>query len=155
MSITESTTSSITSRSMLSPLERWISLLTISPRLWRLMRIRILTHVFWWRGLQPWQSDGSGCQGGVCRGGAAKLGCISITYHKYILGVHKYILRLEISTFDHENHWKLQILRLLGQFILPVAIVLPKCRWFILQNVFAFKQHSITLYLSAKQTWKS
>ena len=50
------------------------------------------------------QSDGSGCQGGVCMGGAAKLGCISITYHKYILGVHKYILRLEISTFDHENH---------------------------------------------------
>ena len=37
------------------------------------------------------------------RGGAAKLGFISITYHKYILGVHKYILMLEISTFDHEN----------------------------------------------------
>ena len=39
-----------------------------------------------------------------CRGGAAKCGLISITYHKYILGVHKYILRLEISTFDRENH---------------------------------------------------
>ena len=37
------------------------------------------------------------------RGGAAKFGFISITYHKYILGVHKYILRLEISTFDREN----------------------------------------------------
>ena len=37
------------------------------------------------------------------RGGAAKCGFISITYHKYILGVHKYILRLEISTFDREN----------------------------------------------------
>ena len=40
----------------------------------------------------------------LCRGGAAKCGLISITYHKYILGVHKYILRLEISTFDRENH---------------------------------------------------
>ena len=39
----------------------------------------------------------------LCRGGAAKCGFISITYHKYILGVHKYILRLEISTFDREN----------------------------------------------------
>ena len=38
------------------------------------------------------------------RAGAAKCGLISITYHKYILGVHKYILRLEISTFDRENH---------------------------------------------------
>ena len=38
------------------------------------------------------------------RGGAAKFGFISITYHKYILGVHKYILRLEISTFERENH---------------------------------------------------
>ena len=38
------------------------------------------------------------------RGGAAKCGLISITYYKYILGVHKYILRLEISTFDRENH---------------------------------------------------
>ena len=37
------------------------------------------------------------------RGGAAKFGFISITYHKYILGVHKYILMLEISTFDREN----------------------------------------------------
>ena len=38
-----------------------------------------------------------------CRGGAAKLGFISITYHKYILGVYKYILRLEISIFDRKN----------------------------------------------------
>ena len=34
------------------------------------------------------------------RGVAAKFGFISITYNKYILGVHKYILRLKISTFD-------------------------------------------------------
>ena len=40
----------------------------------------------------------------IYRGGAAKFGLISITYHKYILGVHKYISRLEISTFDRENH---------------------------------------------------
>ena len=40
----------------------------------------------------------------LIRGDAAKFGLISITYHKYILGVHKYILRLEISTFDRENH---------------------------------------------------
>ena len=33
------------------------------------------------------------------RGGAAKFGLISITYHKYIWGVYKYILRLEISIF--------------------------------------------------------
>ena len=39
----------------------------------------------------------------ICRGGAAKFGFISITYHKYILGVYKYILRLEISTFDCEK----------------------------------------------------
>ena len=37
------------------------------------------------------------------RGGAPKLGFISITYHKYILGVYKYILRLEISTFDRKK----------------------------------------------------
>ena len=37
------------------------------------------------------------------RGGAAKFGLISITYHKYILGVYKYILRLEISIFDRKN----------------------------------------------------
>ena len=37
------------------------------------------------------------------RGGAAKFGFISITYHKYILGVYKYILRLEISIFDCKN----------------------------------------------------
>ena len=37
------------------------------------------------------------------RGGAAKFGFISITYHKYILGVYKYILRLEISIFDRKN----------------------------------------------------
>ena len=41
--------------------------------------------------------------GGMCRGGAAKFGLISITYHKYILGVYKYILRLEISIFDRKN----------------------------------------------------
>ena len=39
----------------------------------------------------------------IFRGGAAKFGFISITY-KHILGVYKYILRLEISTFDRENH---------------------------------------------------
>ena len=40
-----------------------------------------------------------------CRGDAEKFGSISITYHKYILGVYKYkyIVRLEISTFDREN----------------------------------------------------
>ena len=37
------------------------------------------------------------------RGGAAKFGLISITYHKYIIGVYKYILRLEISIFDRKN----------------------------------------------------
>ena len=35
----------------------------------------------------------------IFRGGAAKFGLISITYNKYILGVYKYILRLEISIF--------------------------------------------------------
>ena len=39
----------------------------------------------------------------IFRGGAAKFGLISITYHKYILGVYKYILRLEISIFDRKN----------------------------------------------------
>ena len=39
----------------------------------------------------------------IVRGGAAKFGLISITYHKYILGVYKYILRLEISIFDRKN----------------------------------------------------
>ena len=39
----------------------------------------------------------------VYRGGATKFGFISITYHKYIFGVYKYILRLQISTFDREN----------------------------------------------------
>ena len=28
---------------------------------------------------------------------------ISITYHQYIFGLYKYILRLEISIFDREN----------------------------------------------------
>ena len=37
------------------------------------------------------------------RGGAAKFGFISITYHKYILGVYKYILRPEISIFDRKK----------------------------------------------------
>ena len=37
------------------------------------------------------------------RCGASKFGLISITYHKYILGVYKYILRLEISIFDRKN----------------------------------------------------
>ena len=39
-----------------------------------------------------------------CRGDAEKFGSISITYHKYIFGVYKYILRLEISIFDRKNH---------------------------------------------------
>ena len=37
------------------------------------------------------------------RGGAANFGFISITYHQYIFGLYKYILRLEISIFDREN----------------------------------------------------
>ena len=37
------------------------------------------------------------------RGGAANFGFISITYHQYIIGLYKYILRLEISIFDREN----------------------------------------------------
>ena len=37
------------------------------------------------------------------RGGAANFGFISITYHQYIFGLCKYILRLEISIFDREN----------------------------------------------------
>ena len=43
------------------------------------------------------------CQFNMSRGGAAKFGLISITYHKYIMGVYKYILRLEISIFDRKN----------------------------------------------------
>ena len=39
----------------------------------------------------------------IIRGGAAKFGLISITYHKYIFGVYKYILRLEISIFDRKK----------------------------------------------------
>ena len=37
------------------------------------------------------------------RGGAANFGFISITYHQYIFGLYKYILRLEISIFDRKN----------------------------------------------------
>ena len=40
---------------------------------------------------------------GKPRGGAANFGFISITYHQYIFGLYKYILRLEISIFDREN----------------------------------------------------
>ena len=36
----------------------------------------------------------------VIRGGAANFGFISITYHQYIFGLYKYILRLEISIFE-------------------------------------------------------
>ena len=36
-------------------------------------------------------------------GGAANFGFISITYHQYIFGLYKYILRLELSIFDREN----------------------------------------------------
>ena len=39
----------------------------------------------------------------IFRGGAANFGFISITYHQYIFGLYKYILRLEISIFDREN----------------------------------------------------
>ena len=39
----------------------------------------------------------------IYRGGAANFGFISITYHQYIFGLYKYILRLEISIFDREN----------------------------------------------------
>ena len=39
----------------------------------------------------------------VFRGGAANFGFISITYHQYIFGLYKYILRFEISIFDREN----------------------------------------------------
>ena len=60
------------------------------------------------------------------RGGAAKCGFISITYHKYILGVHKYILRLEISTFDCENRQRLQILTPFRTIFLLGEIALPK-----------------------------
>ena len=37
------------------------------------------------------------------RGGAANFGFISITYHQYIFGLYKYILRLEIIIFDRKN----------------------------------------------------
>ena len=50
------------------------------------------------------------------RGGAAKFGSISITYHKYIFGVYKYILRLEISIFDRENNKNRQELRIIRCF---------------------------------------
>ena len=36
-------------------------------------------------------------------GDVANFGFISITYHQYIIGLYKYILRLEISIFDREN----------------------------------------------------
>ena len=54
---------------------------------------------------QVTQVDTSGhCQPStIYRGGAANFGFISITYHQYIFGLYKYILRLEISIFDREN----------------------------------------------------
>ena len=45
----------------------------------------------------------SSTKNGKCRGGAANFGFISISYHQYIFGLYKYILRLEISIFDREN----------------------------------------------------
>ena len=50
------------------------------------------------------------------RGGAAKFGFISITYHQYIFGLYKYILRLEISIFDRENNKNRQELRIIISF---------------------------------------
>ena len=47
------------------------------------------------------------------RGGAANFGFISITYHQYIFGLCKYILRLEISIFDRENNKNHQELRII------------------------------------------
>ena len=47
------------------------------------------------------------------RGGAANFGFISITYHQYIFGLYKYILRLEISIFDRENNKNRQELRII------------------------------------------
>ena len=47
--------------------------------------------------------DGSGQMDLLGRGGAANFGFISITYHQYIFGLCKYILRLEISIFYREN----------------------------------------------------
>ena len=49
----------------------------------------------------------------LCRGGAANFGFISITYHQYIFGLYKYILRLEISIFDRENNKNRQELRII------------------------------------------
>ena len=48
----------------------------------------------------------------LSRGGAANFGFISITYHQYIFGLYKYILRLEISIFDRENNKNRQELML-------------------------------------------
>ena len=47
------------------------------------------------------------------RSGAANFGFISITYHQYIFGLYKYILRLEISIFDRENNKNRQELRII------------------------------------------
>ena len=51
------------------------------------------------------------------RGGAANFGFISITYHQYIFGLYKYILRLEISIFDRENNKNRQELRIIICFM--------------------------------------
>ena len=52
----------------------------------------------------------------ICRGGAANFGFISITYHQYIFGLYKYILRLEISIFDRENAKNRQEFRMIMCF---------------------------------------
>ena len=51
------------------------------------------------------------------RGGAANFGFISITYHQYIFGLYKYILRLAISIFDRQNNKNLQELRIIYYII--------------------------------------
>ena len=56
---------------------------------------------------------GGGSQEMFSRGGVANFGFISITYHQYIFGLYKYILRLEISIFDRENNKNRQELRII------------------------------------------